>query len=224
MPFIKVKRQHSSYVFELILIPFIDLKKAENIDPKPKSNCKPQNRCDSDSDCNIAQQSEDAGMSQQQLIATIKQCELAGIKYQSEDLPKIACHGIEAVKKAVDLFRIRSLTSEIKNPCGWLRSCLKIESLRIINKILEIQVKWSESSVSVPENPLNIEPIDPKLMEYLWNGEEKAPKLIDGFECKDVKRLQEELTQLKNDRPLAKNYLKKRIAQLTKNYFFALLF
>ncbi|MDJ0681781.1 MAG: hypothetical protein QNJ18_18220 [Xenococcaceae cyanobacterium MO_167.B52] len=140
LPTIKVKRQHSAYVFELILIPFSDVKKNQKIDekikkPEPKEK---EPMYDPEPDTGDAspgtgleqqqpleQTSEDTGLNQQLLIQTNKLCKEVGINYQVEDLPKIAKYGVDAVKAAIKLFKKRSLTSKIRNPAGWLRSCLE---------------------------------------------------------------------------------------------------
>lgn len=89
-----------------------------------------------------------------------------------------------------------------------------IESLRIVNKTLEIQVKWFKASVSIPESPINLETVSPELMDYVWDGEN--PKLIrklDSYECADLKVLNQELAEAEDKK--IKVYLKKRIKQLS---------
>lgn len=62
---------------------------------------------------------------QQQLIEANKILRKEGIKFKLYDMFKIIKYGIEAITLSVKLFKKRSLTSKIENPCGWIRSCLQ---------------------------------------------------------------------------------------------------
>lgn len=62
---------------------------------------------------------------QQQLITIGKMLASVNVKFQSLDLAKIARYGIEAVSQTIKLYNVRSLTSEISNPEGWVRKCLE---------------------------------------------------------------------------------------------------
>jgi hypothetical protein len=62
---------------------------------------------------------------QQQIRLVAQICQSVGIDYRPADLQYIAAYGVETVKKAVELLKVRSLTSKISNPPGWLRRCLQ---------------------------------------------------------------------------------------------------
>ena len=123
--FIKIRKQHSAYVFKLILLPFSQEIKDENSNEKVKSEPVAENPRRQDPEPNTEDSTEDRSTQQQQIALTSQLCQNVGIEYRSEDLPKIASYGIEAVKESLKLMKKRSLTGKIHNPGGWLRSCLR---------------------------------------------------------------------------------------------------
>ena len=124
-PLIKVIRRYAAYVWEVIILPFDKVQKNEESDRKMNADSAAAEPQDADTESDLDDVSERAGIEQQQLIDTARTCRSVGIKYDKSDLPIIAAFGVEAVKAAVEMYKIRSVTSKIKNPPGWLRRCLE---------------------------------------------------------------------------------------------------
>jgi hypothetical protein len=151
---VKVLKQHSAYVYEIILLPLNGQKKIEQNEQNLTEISHEEKAYDADAASDTELLSEKTGIEQQQLIETNILCQSAGINYDRVDLPKIAKYGIHALKVAISMLEERSLTSIIKNPEGWLRRCLECGWYK----------EWS-----IPDIPVSILEQFWKLRSYLIN-------------------------------------------------------
>ena len=70
----------------------------------------------------------------------------------------------------------------------------EIKELKITGSIPSVWVQWWTSSVPTPERPRALTVIKPEDLEYVWNGDNRSPKLIrkiDNFECEDIEVLEQ---------------------------------
>ena len=70
----------------------------------------------------------------------------------------------------------------------------EIKELRITGTVPEVWVQWWKGTVSTPERPRALTVVKPEDMKYVWNGDNRSPKLIrkiDSFECEDVEVLKQ---------------------------------
>ncbi|MGL5876398.1 MAG: hypothetical protein ACRC2V_01210 [Xenococcaceae cyanobacterium] len=64
---------------------------------------------------------------QQQEIEVRQELKTWGIEYRDRDWKKILIHGVENIKAGLQHLLVRATSSEINNPSGWLRSCIRNE-------------------------------------------------------------------------------------------------
>jgi hypothetical protein len=112
---------------------------------------------------------------QQQLNKTIEEIRRlsneAGLKFDEAALTELAMHGTEAVEASIALYRVRSITSEIGNPEGWVRQCVR--------KGWHLSEATDRSSLSILKR---MEEVYCQAKEWLISTVGSLPTAYDGLE------------------------------------------
>ena len=126
-PCIKVLEKLGTWSYRVAIIPFDEVQKLEKTTEKmnaPDVVVKSETQ-NTEPDTEII--AEDAGIDLQQLIYAEQKTKSAGIVFQKKDLWKIAKHPKELIDRAIACFKAAEISQStfIRNPAGWLISCLE---------------------------------------------------------------------------------------------------
>lgn len=167
-PCIKVLEKLGTWSYRVAIIPFDDIQKSANLDKKMNAEDVVVKSESQDTEPNTEIIAEDAGIDLQQLIYAEQETKSAGIVFQKKDLWKIAKHPKELIDRAIACFKAAELSqsTSIRNPAGWLISCLekkyylsyRFEKIvgSLEQQLFDIQEQLLSITGSIPTRPTQL--------------------------------------------------------------------